>query len=55
MEPSFCGWYFKVQSSECSLALIPAVHGSAEKVPHLYRFCGENRAKLFQYRQSGLL
>lgn len=31
MEPSFCGWYFKVQSSECSLALIPAVHGSAEE------------------------
>lgn len=31
MEPSFCGWYFKVQSSECSLALISAVHGSAEE------------------------
>lgn len=31
MKPSFCGWYFKVQSSECSIALIPAVHGSAEK------------------------
>ncbi len=31
MKPSFCGWYFKVQSSECSIALIPAVHGSTEK------------------------
>lgn len=31
MKPSFCGWYFKVQSSECSIALIPAVHGSTEE------------------------
>lgn len=31
MKPSFCGWYFKVQLSECSIALIPAVHGAAEK------------------------
>lgn len=26
MKPSFCGWYFKMQSGEQSLALIPAVH-----------------------------
>ena len=31
MKPSFCGWYFKVQSRECSLALIPAVHRTEEK------------------------
>lgn len=28
MKTSFCGWYFKVQSEEYSLALIPAVHCS---------------------------
>lgn len=26
MQPSFCGWYFKMQSEGHSLALIPAVH-----------------------------
>ena len=31
MESLFCGWYFKVQARECSLALIPAVHRSAGK------------------------
>lgn len=31
MKSSFCGWYYKVESEKCSLALIPAVHQSEEE------------------------
>lgn len=31
MKPLFCGWYFKVQSGEYRLALIPAVHRSEKE------------------------